>query len=300
MSSAGPKLARLKPRVHLYPYLLVAPAIILVGVITIYPTLYVIYTSLTNWSLQRLSTRFVGAENFVKVAGDPLFWRTAVNTALFLSGSLFGAIILGFILALILNLHLPGRAFFRSTVMVPFTISAVVVGVMWRWMVQPDIGIASYTLARTFHLSIPFLLDDRIAMGLLIVIEIWRDTGYAMILLLAGLQGIDPGVYEAAAVDGANAGQRLRYLTIPLLAPTVLVTVVLLTIHNINLIDLILVVTGGGPARLTETIGLYMWKESFVFFNIGYGAAIAVLMFALNLGLTLVYLYAFRRPNGGA
>ena len=282
-------------RGRLLPYLLVTPAVVLVGLITIYPSLYVVYTGLTYWSLQRAGIRFVGARNFLSLGRDPLFWQTVLNTAVFLVGSLTGAIVLGLILALILNERLPARSIFRSAAMVPFTISAVVVGVMWRWMVQADIGIASYGLASLFHVSVPFLLDDRIALGLLVLIEIWRTTGYAMILLLAGLQGIDPIMYEAAEIDGATLRQRLRYLTLPLLMPTILVATVLLSISGVNLIDLILVVTGGGPARLTDTIGVYMWKESFVFFNIGYGAAVAIIMFLLNLGLTLAYFVIFRR-----
>ncbi len=282
-------------RGRLLPYLLVSPAVVLVGLITIYPSLYVVYTGLTDWSLQRAVIRFVGTNNFLTLGRDPLFWQTVLNTAVFLVGSLTGAIVLGLILALLLNERLPARSIFRSAAMVPFTISAVVVGVMWRWIVQADIGIASYSLASLFHVSVPFLLDDRIALGLLILIEIWRTTGYAMILLLAGLQGIDPIMYEAAEIDGANLRQRLGYLTLPLLMPTILVATVLLSISGVNLIDLILVVTGGGPARLTETIGVYMWKESFVFFNIGYGAAVAMIMFLLNLGLTLAYFVIFRR-----
>lgn len=291
---AGPR-AWERRRARLLPYVLVAPAVGLVALITVYPSLYVIYTALTDWSLQRTAVRFVGLGNLLLLGHDPVFWRTVLNTAAFLIGSLVGTVLLGLVLALVLNERLPGRSIFRSIAMVPFTISAVVVGVMWRWIVDPDIGIGTYALASAFRVYVPFLLDDRIALGLLVLIEIWRNGGYAMILLLAGLQGIDPVVYEAAAIDGATLGQRLRYVTLPLLTPTILVTMVLLSIHGVNLVDLILVVTGGGPARLTETIGVYMWKESFVFFNIGYGAAVAMVMFALNLGLTIAYVTLFRR-----
>jgi multiple sugar transport system permease protein/raffinose/stachyose/melibiose transport system permease protein len=286
---------RERRRRRLLPYALVAPAVGLVGLITVYPSLYVAYTALTDWSLQRASVGFVGLGNFGILVRDPLFWRVLLNTLAFLVGSLTGAVGLGLVLALLLSRRLPGRAVFRSVAIVPFTISAVVVGVMWRWIVDPDLGIGNYTIALATGVWVPFLLNEQLALGLLVLVEVWRTAGYAMVLLLAGLQGIDPGLYEAAAIDGADARRRLRHITLPLLVPTILVTMVLLSIYAVNLVDLILVITGGGPARLTETIGVYMWKESFVFFNIGYGAAVAIVMFALNLTLTLLYFAVFRR-----
>jgi multiple sugar transport system permease protein len=195
---------------------------------------------------------------------------------------------LGFLLALALNERLRFRAFFRTSVILPWAITAVVTGVMWRWMLVPDIGIVSYALGR-LGLHVPFLLDSRIAMGVLIVVEVWRSTGYSMILLLAGLQGIDPSLHEAAKVDGATYARYVRHVLLPLLTPTILIVTILMSIRTVNLIDLVLVVTGGGPARQTETLGLFMWKESFQLYGVGYGSAIAVLMFAINLVMTYFY-----------
>lgn len=277
------------------PYLLIAPALLLIGTITVYPSLYVFYTALTDWSLERPTVHFVALHNFFHLTADPVFWHTIRNTLGFLLGTLVGTVLLGLMLAILLNERLPGRSIFRSVAMIPFTISSVVAAVMWRWMVQPDIGILNYSIASMLDVSVSFLFDSRIAIGLLVVIEIWANGGYAMTLFLGGLQGIDPVVYEAAAIDGANARQRLQYVTLPLLTPTILVSMVLLSIHAVNQVALIVVLTGGGPARLTETVSVYMWKESFSFFNIGYGSAVAVVIFLLNLGLTLLYLRLLSR-----
>jgi multiple sugar transport system permease protein len=167
---------------------------------------------------------------------------------------------------------------------------------MWRWILLPDIGIVNYLLSGV-GVNVSFFLSPAAAMATMVVVEVWRSTGYGMILLLAGLQGIDRTLYEAARIDGAGFWRALRHITLPLLVPTLLVATILLSIRSINLIDIPLVVTGGGPARMTETLGLYMWKESFSFHHIGYGSAVAIVMFAINLVLTVLYIRALRRDG---
>jgi ABC-type sugar transport system permease subunit len=271
------------------PYLLVAPAVLLVFALTIYPTVYVLRASFTDWNLMRTVTRAVGFQNYVDLAVDDLARRAVLNTALFLVGSLAIILALGLALALALNQPVRGRTFFRSAVVLPWALTAVVVGVMWRWILMPDIGIVNYWLSG-LGINIAFFLSPGAAMATMILVEVWRSTGYGMILVLAGLQGIDPGLYEAGRIDGAGFWRALRYITLPLLVPTLLVATILLSIRSVNLIDIPLVVTGGGPARMTETLGLYMWKESFSFHHIGYGSAVAIVMFAINLVLTVLYI----------
>jgi ABC-type sugar transport system permease subunit len=278
------------------PYLLVAPAVILVFALTVYPTVYVLGTSFTDWNLMRTVTKPVGLQNYVDLASDELAIRAVVNTALFLVGSLALILVLGLALALALNEPVRFRAFFRATVVLPWALTAVVVGVMWRWILLPDIGIVNYLLSGV-GVNVSFFLSPAAAMATMVVVEVWRSTGYGMILLLAGLQGIDRTLYEAARIDGAGFWRALRHITLPLLVPTLLVATILLSIRSINLIDIPLVVTGGGPARMTETLGLYMWKESFSFHHIGYGSAVAIVMFAINLVLTVLYIRALRRDG---
>lgn len=278
------------------PYLLVAPAVILVFALTVYPTIYVLQTSFTDWNLMRTVTRPVGLQNYLDLAQDSLALRALLNTVLFLVGSLALILVLGLALALALTEPVRFRAFFRSTVVLPWALTAVVVGVMWRWMLIPDIGIVNYMLAG-LGINISFFLSPAVALGTMILVEVWRSTGYGMILLLAGLQGIDTTLYEAARIDGAGFWRALRHITLPLLVPTLLVTTILLSIRSVNLIDIPLVVTGGGPARMTETLGLYMWKESFSFHHIGYGSAVAIVMFAINLVLTVFYIRSLSRSR---
>jgi len=278
------------------PYLLVAPAVLLVFALTVYPTVYVLQTSFTDRNLMRTVTRAVGFQNYADLATDELALRALGNTAVFLVGSLALILALGLALALALNEPVRGRTFFRSVVVLPWALTAVVVGVMWRWVLMPDIGIGNYLLAG-LGVNISFFLDPRAALATMVVVEVWRSTGYGMVLMLAGLQGIDAALYEAARIDGAGFWRALRHITLPLLVPTLLVATILLSIRAVNLIDIPLVVTGGGPARLTETLGLYMWKESFAFHHIGYGSTVAIVMFAINLVLTVLYIRSL--PRGG-
>lgn len=276
------------------PYILVAPAVLLVFTLTIYPTIYVLQTSFTDWNLTRTLTRDVGLQNYLDLARDPLALRSLFNTGVFLAGSLSLILVLGLALALALNERVRFRSFFRSSVILPWALTAVVVGVMWRWILIPDIGIVNYMLSGA-GINVSFFLDPGIALGTMTMVEVWRSTGYGMILLLAGLQGIDTTLYEAARMDGAGFWKSLRFITLPLLMPTILITTILLSIRSVNLIDIPLVVTGGGPARMTETLGLYMWKESFSFYHIGYGSSVAVVMFVINLILTVFYIRSLTR-----
>ena len=294
---AGPGVAmRTLTSDRVLPYFLVGPAVLLVFALTVYPTVYVLATSFTDWNLMRTVTKPVGFRNYVDLAGDELAIRALVNTVLFLVGSLALILVLGLALALALNEPVRFRTFFRSTVVLPWALTAVVVGVMWRWMLIPDIGIVNYMLAG-LGINISFFLSPAAALATMVLVEVWRSTGYGMILVLAGLQGIEPSLYEAARIDCAGFWRALRHITLPLLVPTLLVATILLSIRSVNLIDIPLVVTGGGPARMTETLGLYMWKESFSFHHIGYGSAVAIVMFAINLVLTVFYIRSLSRSR---
>ena len=278
------------------PYLLVAPAVLLVFALTIYPTVYVLFISFTDWNLMRTVTKTVGLKNYIDLLGDDLAIRALGNTVIFLLGSLALILALGLALALALNEPVRFRTFFRSTVVLPWALTAVVVGVMWRWILLSDIGIVNYMLSG-LGINVSFFLSPGLALATMIIVEVWRSTGYGMILVLAGLQGIDGTLYEAARIDGAGFWRALRHITLPLLVPTLLVATILLSIRSVNLIDIPLVVTGGGPARMTETLGLYMWKESFSFHHIGYGSAVAIVMLAINLLLTVLYIRTLSRER---
>lgn len=276
-------------------YLFIMPAVLVLAVMTLYPSLHLIRLSLTDWKLVG-DPNFIGLRNFVGFFQLPESWRVLYVTLLFLLWDVVVCFGVGLAVALALNQRIRFRGFFRAAVLIPWTVTAVVAGVVWRWMLLPEAGVLTYLLDR-LGLKVDFLLNPTMSLFSIILVDAWRTVGYAAVFLLAGLQSIDLSVYEAARVDGAGPWGTFRRITMPLLAPSSLVLLILLTIHALNTVDVVLVVTGGGPMRLTETTAFHMYKEALYYFNIGYGSAVSVLLLAANVGLAFLY---FRLLPGGA
>jgi len=276
-------------------YLFIAPAVLFLVALTVYPSLYLIGLSITDWKLTN-EPAVVGLSNFVTFFEQSASWRVLYVTLLFLVLDVAVVLGLGLPLALALNGRLRWRGLFRAAALVPWAVSAVVAGVVWRWMLLPETGVLTHFLSQV-GIEAEFLLDPTMALVSIVLVDAWRQIGYAAIFLLAGLQSIDPVLYEAARVDGAGPLASFRYVTIPLLAPAGLVLLILLTIHALNTVDVVLVVTGGGPMRLTETMAFHMYKEALYYFNVGYGSAVSVLLLLANLLLAVLY---FRLLPGGA
>jgi multiple sugar transport system permease protein len=276
-------------------YLFILPAVVVLTVMTVYPSLNLIRLSLTDWKLTG-DPKFVGLRNFVAFFQLPASWRVLYVTVLFLAWDVIIVFGIGLAVALALNQRIRFRGFFRAAVLIPWTVTAVVAGVVWRWMLLPEVGVITYLLSLV-HVQLEFLLNPTLSLVSVILVDAWRSVGYAAVFLLAGLQSIDPSLYEAARVDGAGACANFRRITMPLLAPSGLVLLILLTIHALNTVDVILIVTGGGPMRLTETTAFHMYKEALYYFNVGYGSAVAVFLLIANIGLAILY---FRLLPGGA
>jgi len=274
------------------PYLLVLPAVALVLGLTVYPTLNIVGTSLSDWQVNRPEVKFIGLENYSVLLRDPHFWGALRNTATLGLTALLCTLVLSTLLAFALSERIPFRTFLRVAIVLPWAVTGVVTGVMWRWLVTPDIGLVPYAFDLLFGQRLSILLDARTGMALLIGVAIWRSTGYATVVLLAGLQSIEPSLREAAFLDGATYWRYMRAIAIPLITPVIVIVAILITLQTVNLIDLALVVTGGNPARQTEVLGLFMWTETFTNFRIAFGSAIAIVMFTLNLGLSLLYVRA--------
>lgn len=282
-------------RRHAPGYLFILPAVLVLAVMTLYPSLHLIRLSLTDWKLVG-DPNFIGFRNFVAFFQLPASWRVLYVTVLFLFWDVLIVFGVGLAVALALNQQIRFRGFFRAAALIPWTVTAVVAGVVWRWMLLPEAGVVTYLLGQ-LGLQVDFLLNPTMSLISIVLVDAWRTIGYAAVFLLAGLQSIDLSIYEAARVDGASAWGTFRRITLPLLAPSSLVLLILLTIHALNTVDVILVVTGGGPMRLTETTAFHMYKEALYYFNIGYGSAIAVFLLIANIGLAILY---FRLLPGGA
>jgi ABC-type sugar transport system permease subunit len=274
-----------------YPYLLIAPALLFIGAVSLYPTLYSLYLSLNR--SRRGQLEFVGFRNFEIIFNSNDFWESLWNTAIFGIFFVVLVMVLAYLLALMFNSGVSLGGIYMTIIFIPWMLSEIVSGVMFRWLFLPQFGLIQNLLSPLFN-NIIFLGSASGAMGVVTGATIWRSIAFAMLLLLAGLQTIPNDLSEAAAIDGANRWQSFWKITWPLLLPTTLVTVLFLTIISINAAGLFLSITGGGPGRATEVLSLYMYREAILFFNFGYGAALAVIMFLLNALLAIIYIRTLR------
>jgi len=276
------------------PYLLVAPAFIMLFLVTLYPTLYSVYLSLNR--VRRGALEFVGLDNFRIILQSSDFWESLRLTLIF--GFFYVAVTLAFafILAMLFNRGLKFGSIYMTLVFIPWVLSEIVSGVVWRWMFYRDYGVLQNLVGPLFG-GETLMATPAGAMGIVIAASVWRATAYVMLLILAGLQTIPDEVYEAAAIDGSNRWQSFWRITWPLIRPTTLVTIVLLTIESINAVGMFLAITEGGPGRATEVLSLHMYREALQFFHFGYGSALAVVMFFINVILGAVYLKFLQTEN---
>jgi ABC-type sugar transport system permease subunit len=273
---------------------MVAPALLVIGVFSLGPTLYGIIISLYRVEFVQLLT-FVGFKNYIDVLADPTFWNSVRVSFAFTVASVPFTMVSGLALALLANQNLRFRTAFRTVAMLPWITSYVVTYLLFRWILQDDIGLINALLVQGLGLQrVQWLGDPTLAMVSLIGVNIWRSAPHAMILLLAGLQGVSRDLMEAAGIDGAGRVQTFFSITLPLLRPTLLITVVLLTIIDFNVVVAMLVLTGGGPGNATEAMSLRMYNEAFIYLRMGPASAIAMIIFAINLVLTAVYVRALR------
>jgi multiple sugar transport system permease protein len=274
---------------QLLPLLLVLPAVAVLLALSIYPLVYSIVVSLqvqttagTNWS--------VG--NFTRLASDGFFQTALVHTLIITIVALACELALGLGLALLLNRQIRGRGIFRATLLIPMMLPTVVVGVVWRLMLNPNFGAINGTLKR-FGIntdSLTWTASPRLALLSVIAVDIWQWTPFVFLVLLAGLQAIPEEPYEAALIDGSSRWQTFRYITLPLLKPAILIALLLRTMDLLRVFDQIFILTEGGPGFATETIALYIYRAAFRFFDFGYAAAMSFVLLVVTNIISTIYI----------
>lgn len=273
---------------RLVPYLFLFPNMAIFGLFTIWPAINGFNISMYSSSNGR-TFRWEGAGNYQSILSDADFWGIVQNTVIYAFAFVALSVLLGVMLAVLVDQQRRGRTFFRSVFFVPVLISPVVVGLVWNWMLERQGGLVNTFLGMFGVPEIPWLVEDNLALIMVIAVGVWMQVGFYMLILLAGLQSIDPSLYEAARVDGANRWRQFRSLTLPLLQPSILVVVVLATIHGFQAFDYIYTLTGGGPVGATTLIVQYIYENGFVS-PIRYGMASAgsVLLFCAIFALTII------------
>jgi multiple sugar transport system permease protein len=279
-------------------YLFLLPALLLIGVFVLYPLLQLLWVSLNDWNILKDQMTFVGLENYRAILKEDGFRQAFWNTLLYVAVTVPLGMAISLGLALLLDETVKGVGFFRTAVFTPFVTSTAAAGVIFIWLLDADRGLVNAALGGFGIGRINFLQSERWAMPAVILMTLWKQAGYNMILFFAGLQGIPEMYYEAASIDGAKRGwQTFRHITWPLLWPTTFFVLVISIIFAFRSFEQMFVMTRGGPVGSTTTLVYYIFDKAFKFGNMGQAAAVSMLMVAVVLLIT--YLQFRGQSNGG-
>ncbi|MDK2864875.1 MAG: multiple sugar transport system permease protein [Thermotogota bacterium] len=273
----------------------IGPALILLMLFLIIPIFASLYLSFTDFNVFAMTdwsrARFVGFRNFVELFKDDLFWKALFNTFYCLIVAMPTTVVLSLLAAVLLNReHTLFKKFFKVSFFLPFVTNTVAIAVVWSWLLNPTYGLLNWFLS-LFGIKGPnWLGDPRWAMPSIIMLVVWKAVGYNTILFLAGLQNIPDFLYEAAELDGATSWQRFWYITLPMLRPTTVFVTTMMIIGYLQLFEEPYMLTQGGPLNSTLSIVLYLYRQGFRFFKLGYASSIAVILFLMIASLTLLRL----------
>jgi multiple sugar transport system permease protein len=284
----------------LTPWAFLGPALIVTVAIVFYPVVQTATMSLYDYVLFRpRSVPFVGFGNYVRLLGDEVFWLSLGNSLIWVSAAVGSQFLLGFAAALLLNESFFGRGVARALVIIPWALPSVIIGLMWTWMYDFNLGLLNDLGMRLGLLDQPvaWLARADTALPSVILALTWQGFPFFAVVILAGLQAIPRDFYEAAAIDGASRWQSFRHVTLPSLGPVIATALLLRTIWVANSLDVILVMTGGGPGYATHTLPLYAFLRAQSAMEFGYGSALAVVVTLLLLGVVAVYVFRVARET---
>ena len=286
-------------RENLLAYLLLLPAILAIALVLFYPIISLFVTSFYSRPTLTRPSHFIGLENYLAVLSDPIFPTAVRNTVIWTFGVTNGQVVVGMYFALLLHLRFPGRWLARALVIVPWILPGIVVAVTWRFMYSQDFGLINLVLR---SIGLPqfahsWLGDTQTAMIAVILVGVWKGFGFYTLMFLAGMQTIPTELYESARIDGATDRQQLLHITLPLLRPVLITSTVLGLIWTSNYFDAIFVMTGGGPARSTETLPMFIYNTGFSFYRTEEAMAGSNILMVLVLLLLGFYLLVSKRIN---
>lgn len=281
------------------PYLFLLPALLVLGLTVFYPAVQAFLLSFTSYEYDLTQPpNWVGLANFQRLIGDDVFWKTLLNTVVYLVGVVPILVMVPLGLAILVNQSLPGIHWFRAAYYTPVVISMVVAGIAWRWLYAEN-GLLNQVL-KGLHLSesgIPWLTSPKFALFSVMAVTIWKGLGYYMVIYLAGLQAIPGELYEAAAIDGSDGWQRHWDVTIPLMRPYLFLVAVISAIAATKVFEEVYIMTQGGPRSSSKTIVYYVFEQAFQDLEISYGCTIGLALFLLILGLSMLRLFFNRQPT---
>ncbi|MFM6189934.1 MAG: carbohydrate ABC transporter permease [Planktothrix sp.] len=292
MASAPLSQKQLLDRESVMAWVFLAPALLLMGIFILGPIVYLFYLSFTQGSFTRSGVYWVGFKNYLRLFLSPDFWQVIWNTTYFTVATVIPTLIIPLGLAVLLNRTFALQDLLRTAYFIPSITSLVAVGLGWRWLFQTD-GPINELLSQIGVNPIPWLSSTTWAMPVLILMSIWKQLGFNLVVFLAGLQVIPQSRYEAAELDGANPWQQFWYITLPGLQPTIVFATVTTAIFTLRSFEQVYVITGGGPFNSTNVLVYYIYEQAFGQFDFGYAAAAATILLAIALILVYVQLKLF-------
>jgi multiple sugar transport system permease protein len=278
---------------------MLTPAMLVLALVMLYPAGVAIHSSFFRIDTVTRAAAFVGLTNYQTLLRDPNFWSTLQRTFMWVVGAMVTQTLAGLLVALVLDMQLRGRNVARGLVLFPYLVPAIVAVLIWRWILSDTVGVANYLLvdlSGLFATPIPWF-DPSFAMASVILMSLWKYTPFWAVLILARLQIIPTDLYEAASIDGANAWDRFRYITLPWILPLVMVILILRSIWAFNEFDMVYLPVGGGPLFATTTMPVYIRHLAFEVLNMGAAAAVAVTMLLMLIVFTGVYFWVYRRAE---
>lgn len=289
-----------KKKFNVYPYLLVAPAMLIIMCVVFIPVVNAIGMSFQSYDLRRpKDIAFVALANYIEVFQDALFWQSLWKTILWVVFGVGLQFVFGFVLALLLNKSFKGRGIVRAVSLIPWVTPGVLIGLMWRWMYDGNYGVFN-DIFKKLHLitdNIPFLSQTNTAFPAVIATIVWQGIPFFALMILAGLQGIPGELYEAADIDGATGIQKLFRITIPSIKNTIMITALLRVIWVANSVDVIFNMTEGGPAYSTQTLSVYIFNKANTL-DMGYASAMAIILALVLCTVAIPYLiFTFKEED---
>lgn len=274
----------------------IVPALTVVVAVIVFPWVFTIWMSAQQWQVGQ-EPSYVGFANFTRMVHDTRFLEAVWHTLLYTALAVILPLVLGTFAALIFHSSFPGRGLLRAIFVMPMMATPVAIALVWTMMFHPQLGVMNYLLSLVGLPAQLWIFHPATVIPSLVLVETWQWTPLVMLILLGGLAAIPQEPYESAQIDGATQWQMFRHITLPLLAPFMLVAAMIRTIDAVKSFDIIFAMTQGGPGNASETINLYLYSVAFVYYDVGYGSAIALVFFVLVVALSVLMLYLQRRTQ---
>jgi multiple sugar transport system permease protein len=274
----------------------VIPALVVVLAVIVFPWAFTIWMSLNEWKVGSPTT-FVGFANYLRLPNDPRFVEAVAHTLVYTALSVLLPLVFGTFAAVVFHMNFLGRGVLRAIFIMPMMATPVAIALVWTMMFHPQLGVLNYLLSLVGLPPQLWVFHPSTVIPSLVLVETWQWTPLVMLIVLGGIAAIPTEPYESAQLDGASLWQMFRYITLPLIAPFLFIAAMIRMIDAVKSFDIIFAITQGGPGSASETINLYLYSVAFTYYDLGYGSAIAVMLFLLIVALAALLLYLRKRAQ---